>query len=175
LGLCRIAAHALGIGAEQFVREGVEAEIEKREKLPDANAGGILRNAVQRGDHFQIFQPAERFKYRAGFGHKTDVAFHLNGLGFQVETANGSGAGAGLDHAGEHFQGGGFAGAVRPEKADDLSSGNFEGERVDGDLLTVAFGQLFQRNHELNVLFTGFPALGTVVLNFSQGNEERVP
>src|SRR6201999_1966849 len=50
------ATHAFGICAEKFVRERFEAQIEKREKLPDAQPRGVLRNAVERGDHFEIFE-----------------------------------------------------------------------------------------------------------------------
>ena len=138
------AAHPFGIRAEQFVRQRFKAQVEKSKKLLDANPRRVLRNAIQRGDHFEIFQPAERFEHRAGFRHETDVAFDLDRLCAQIETANRRRAFGGLDHAGQHFQRRGFARAIRAEKANNLSGGNFERKRVDGDLRAETFGQLLQ-------------------------------
>jgi len=63
------------------------------------------------------------------FGDDADPAFDVDRLSLQIETANRRRTFGRLDHADEHLQRSGFAGAVRAEEADDLPGGNFEGER----------------------------------------------
>ena len=75
-----------------------------------------------------------------------------------------------MEEAGQHLQGGGFAGAIGAEETDDLAPPDFESDRVDGEpgfvaaadhaserakkawLLTVeavGFGEVACRNHDI--------------------------
>ncbi len=65
----------------------------------------------------------------------------------QIVTADGGPAAAGLNHAREHFQSGGFASAIRAEKADDLPGRNLEGKRIHGRLFAETLGKLVEDNH----------------------------
>ena len=144
-----LAPHAFRVSAEQLVRQRLEAEVEERNELPDALAGRLRRNGVERGDHLQIFQAGERLEHRAGFRHEADDALHLQRVATQVQPTDRRRPFRGLDHPCQHLQRGGFAGAVRPEEADDLSARDLKRQRVNGRLRTKTFGELVERNHRL--------------------------
>ncbi len=60
-----LAPHAFRVSAEQFVRQRFETEVEESDELLDAWTRDILRNPVERRDHFEIFKSTQRFKHRA--------------------------------------------------------------------------------------------------------------
>jgi len=141
------AAHAFGVSAEEFFGEGLEAEIEEGDELLDAFARGIGRDAVEGGDHFEVFEAGEGFEDCAGIGDEADAFFDFEGVAEQVEAADGGGAAGGFEHSGEHFKSGGFAGAVGAEEADDLAGRDFEGDGVDGDLCAEVLGETIEGDH----------------------------
>jgi len=50
-------------------------------------------------------------------------------------------SGAGLEQAGEHFDGGGFSRAIGPQESEELSRRNAEGDIVHGSERTEAPGK----------------------------------
>src|ERR1700677_4135837 len=142
-----LAAHALGVGAEELFGEGFEAEIEEGDELPDALAGALAWDAVEGGDHFEVFEAGEGFEDRSGFGDEADVAFDVDWIREQIEPADFGGSAGGPEHAGEHFERGGFSRAVGAKEADDLARWNVEGDFVDGDLRAEGFGEAIEGDH----------------------------
>ena len=75
----------------------------------------------------------------------------LTSMGFleDIEPGHGGGARGGWQKAGQDPHGGGFAGAVRPQKADDLALLHLEGNVVHSDSAGVSLGQTLYFDHSL--------------------------
>ena len=74
-------------------------------------------------------------------GQHTQVRFGLERVGPHVDAAHVGGAFIGLEHAGDHGDGGGFTGAVAADQSVEGSGGDVEVDAVDGDLLTECLGE----------------------------------
>ena len=74
------------------------------------------------------------------------VGQHPGALGFErvgphVDTAHVCGAFIGLEHTGDHGDGGGFTGTVAADQSVEGSGGDVEVDTVDGDLLAECLGE----------------------------------
>ena len=142
-----LAAHPLGVSAEQFVFERVHAELEEFDKASDAPGGLGFVDAVEGCDHEEVLEAAERFVNRAGIGHEAEDALCLQGLCYNVKSRDGCRAAVGPEEAGEHFQRGRLAGTVRAEEADDLAGGDLQGKVVHGELGAEPLGEIADGEH----------------------------
>jgi len=66
-----------------------------------------------------------------------------------VKAGDRSGAGRGRKKTRQHAHGGGLAGAVGPEEADDLAFVNLEGDVVHSGVASVPLGQVRYGNHRI--------------------------
>ena len=83
-------------------------------------------------------------------------------------------ASRGKEEAGEHFEGGGFAGAVGAEKTDEFAGFDLEADVVDGDgLLVLAIEQALDRAGKAGLLFVGAKSLGQAV-NLDDGHPCKI-
>jgi hypothetical protein len=71
------------------------------------------------------------------------VAANVHGIGGDVETSDAGDAGRGGHKSGEDAHGGGFAGAIGAEKAEDFAFVHGEGNVIDGGLIAVGLGEIF--------------------------------
>ena len=84
----------------------------------------------------------EAAEERQAFGDDADLALDFEGMGGEVEAEDLDVAGGGREQAGEHFDGGGFAGAVGAEEAEELARGDGEGDVIDGGEGAEAAGEV---------------------------------
>ena len=64
-----------------------------------------------------------------------------------IEAVHADAAAGGPQQRGEHFDGGGFAGAVGAEEGEDLPFGHFEGDVVDCREVVEFLGQIVYLDH----------------------------
>ena len=84
------------------------------------------RNAVEPGEESQVFDHLEIVVERELLRHVADVLAHGFRFTANIVSGNLCAAGGGLQQAAEHANGGGLAGAVRPEEAKDLAFSDFK-------------------------------------------------
>ena len=93
-----------------------------------------LVEAIHAADEGEVFAGGELAEEGHAFGNDADVAFDFDGVGEEVLAENLDGARGGCEEAGEHLDGGGFAGAVGTEKAEELAG-------LDGKIDVVDCGE----------------------------------
>ncbi len=98
------------------------------------------------GAEFEVFEDADVFGEWVIFGHVADEGFGLLGVCGEGDIIDEGGAGSGLLKACEDAEGGGFAGAIGAEEADDFALWDGEREVVDGFVATVSFGEIGDLN-----------------------------
>ena len=108
------------------------AEAEAVDEGSGAVADGGAVEAIECAVVFEFFDEGEVFVVSGVFGDESDAGADGVGLCGDGESVDGCGAGGGSEQAAEHTYGGGFAGAVGTEEAEDFSSGDGEGEVLDG-------------------------------------------
>ena len=108
------------------------ARFHELEQFGGALFGGLFVETVHLSDKAEVLRCRELAEERHALGDDPDLTLHLNGMAEQIHAENADEAGAGREQAGEHFDGGGFAGAVRTEKAEELAALHGEVERVNG-------------------------------------------
>jgi hypothetical protein len=75
-----LAAHPLGVRAQQLVGERVEPQVEEGDELPDPLGRRALVDAVERRDHREVLEPRERLEHRAESGTKPTFPLHVERL-----------------------------------------------------------------------------------------------
>ena len=121
-------------------------QLHEFEQLLGAQVGGLLVQAVHAADEAQILGRGEAAEQRHAFGHDADLALQLEGRCAEGLAENLDGAGAGLEQAGEHLDGGGFARSVGPQEAEELSGRHAEGDIVHGGQRAEAPGEAMGLN-----------------------------
>ncbi len=93
----------------------------------------------------QFDQLAEFGFVLEGRGLRLDTDDALDGIGLagNVEAVNRDRTAIDRAHGFDHFQGSGFAGAVRTEDAKDLAFGDFKGDAVDHGDIVIDLAKLF--------------------------------
>ena len=125
----------------------VAVQGEQAQQAVDAFGGGLRGQAAQLAHHDQVFEAAEmRVKMRL-FGHVAHALLvgdqvALDGFAVEKDLARGR-----LDQAGDHFHGGGFAGAVRPQVAGDFARAGGEADVVHGGDAGKSLGDVAQFKH----------------------------
>jgi hypothetical protein len=61
--LCNLAAHAFGVSAEELLSQRFEAQVEKRNELPDSLDCRRFGDGIERRNHREVFKSGQRFEY----------------------------------------------------------------------------------------------------------------
>ena len=111
------------------------------EQVLDAGGNGFLIDPVQVAGVGDELFTGELVEEVHAVGQHTQVRFGFERVGPHVDAAHVGGAFIGLEHAGDHGDGGGFTGAVAADQSVEGSGGDVEVDAVDGDLLTECLGE----------------------------------
>ena len=114
---------------------------------------------VSAGEVVEIFPDFQVVVEREKIGEVADVALGFFGLELNVNSLHRDASGGGNLEAANHFQRGGFSGAVGADQAEEFAVGDVEVEAVGGDefpaLLgreVVLLGHLFELDHEVRAM-----------------------
>src|SRR6202012_2564240 len=103
---------------------------------------GVARGeAVHTADEVEVFgcgEPAEKGK---AFGHYSDLAFDLDGIGSSVEAEDLDATGGRSEQTGEHLDGSGLARAVGAEEAEELARSHGEVDVLNGGEIAETAGE----------------------------------
>ncbi len=121
-----------------FVSSGEAHELEE---FGGAGGGGGGVETVHATDEGEVLGCGEAAEEGEAFGDDADLAFDFDGVGGGVEAENLDGAGGGREEAGEHLDGGGFAGAVGAEEAEELAGGDGEIDVLNGGEIAETTGE----------------------------------
>ena len=136
----------LALAAGQFPQPGAEPIVE--------SGGGqrlervLPRNAAHPGDEREQVFDDGRERNAGPLGEIAEPPARLVGVGDDVVPGDRGSPAARTDDTRERAQCGGFPGAVGPDQRDDLSGGDVEGERREGDRLAIRLEQPVERDHE---------------------------
>src|SRR5262249_3193127 len=111
--------------------------------------GGGARNAVDARDEFKIFAHREVVVEAETLRHIADAIFDLRGLGADVVTETGAAALVGRQQPAQHTDGGGLAGAVRPEEAENGAAFDLHGQVAHDLPAAEGFGQAVHVDDDL--------------------------
>ena len=143
--------HAAGEAVDEGIGFGGEADLGNGV----VNAGGELGGVelVATGEVVDIFPDFEIAVDGEEVREVADVLLGFGGLAGDINVVDGDGAGSGSEQSGDHFEGGGFAGTVGADEAEDFAGGDVEGEMVGGDKsgrgagLVVLLGDRMKLDH----------------------------
>src|SRR6266699_479794 len=90
-----------------------------------------------------------------GIRYVGELLFGRNGFLFNVVSVDPNPPDGGPQDTGNRSERGGFAGAVRPNQADDLSWFNREAEIADGDEIVIAFAETLHCDYGEIILIHG--------------------
>ena len=106
-----------------------------------------LAHAAQATDELEVLEPGEMGVDLGFFGDVAEVGAEGGEVVVDVAAGEEDLAAGGLDEADDHFDGGGFAGAVGAEVAEDVAGGEGEADVFDGGDAAVGFGDVFEFEH----------------------------
>ena len=114
--------HAMGIISDERLRP--IAELHEIEKLGGALRRRLAIEAVHAAHKIEVFGTGETAEERQAFGNNADLPLHRDGILFKIDSQDSNPAFGGSQQAGEHFDCGGFAGAIRSEETKKLAGGD---------------------------------------------------
>ena len=103
--------------------------------------------AFELGDELEVPAHRQLRVERRGLGQVADLLLRLEGRLEDIEAADLRLARGRRHEASEDLHRGRLAGAVGPQKTDDLALGDAEAERVDRDAVAVALGEVADFDH----------------------------
>jgi len=125
--------HAVGeVGDQLLVLAG---EVHEVEQLGCSLVCGHAIQAVHAADEAEVLAGGEAAEQGHALGDDPDLALQLGGVLGQVGAQYADLAAGGCEQAGEHLDGGGLAGAVGAEEAEELA-------RVDGEVDVIDGGEI---------------------------------
>ena len=107
-------------------------KLHKVQQLFHALFGCLLVEPIHAAHKTEILGSGEPAKQRHPLGHNADLALQVERRGVEWHAVNLDCAGARLKQAGKHFDSGGLARAIRPQKAEELARSNTERYIVHG-------------------------------------------
>ena len=128
--------HAVRVVGDQGFR--LIGELHEVEEFHRALGRDVPAEAVHVADEIQIFGAGETAEKRDALRHDTDLTLHFDWIIGEIDPENFHAAGRRREEAGEHFDRGGFAGAVGAEEAEELAGGDAKVHIVDGDEVSEA-------------------------------------
>ena len=141
------------------------ARLMKSRSSVGAGGGGGGVEAVHAADEAEIFGCGETAEEGEAFGDDADLALDFDGVGDGVEAEDLDAAGGGGEQAGEHLDGGGFAGAVGAEEAEELAGRDGEVDVLNGGEVAETAGEACGgdgRDHVAEAYLRGIVAGGKV-------------
>ena len=139
------AFHAAGVAFGEVV--AAVPKLDDFQKLLNAGAAERAGDVVEDAVKFHVFESGQ-FVVDAGIlEDDAEGLTDLVGLGERIEPVHGDFPGVGFEQGGEHFDGGGFAGAVGSEKAEYFPFLDGEGNIIDGLDFLKRLGQIFNGNN----------------------------
>ncbi len=118
----------------------------------DLDAARLGGDALDRGDEGQVVAHRHLRIERRVLRQVADALLHLERLLEDVEAAHFHAAARRRDHAGEDAHGGGLAGAVGSEEAQDLARLHLEGDVLYGLQVAVVLHQMRDFDHGIHTL-----------------------
>ena len=106
-----------------------------------AGGGGGVE-AVHAADEAQVLGRSEAAEEGEAFRDDSDLSLDFDGVRDGVEAEDLDAAGGGSEQAGEHLDGGGFAGAVGTEKAEELTGCDAEIDVLNSGELSETAGEI---------------------------------
>ena len=151
--------HSLGV-----VGDGRVLGALKREELEQAAGFGVdelFRHSTKTADELEVFEAGEVGVDLRFFGDVAETGAEGGEIFMDVAAVEEDFAVGGLDHASDHLDGGGFAGAVGAEVAEDFAFGKGKADILDGGDGAIALGGVFDFEHGplFLVWIYGFPPL----------------
>ena len=139
-------AHAFGVGRDGRVLPGLE--MEQLEQPRGLGFNERLAEAAEPADQLQVFEPGEVVVEMGFFGDVAEGGAEgdhvlANILAFEEHPAV-----VGPQHAGDDFDGGGFAGAVGAEEADDFAGRHLEADTLDCGNAAKTSAKVLQFKHD---------------------------
>ena len=128
--------HAVRIIGDQRLR--LIDQLHEFEQLGGPLGGGGGIESVHASNEIQIFRAGQPAEKRHAFGHDADLAFHFDGIRSHIRFEDPNAAGRGREKPREHFDSGGFAGAVGTEETEKLSRRHVKIHVFDGDEIAEA-------------------------------------
>src|SRR6185437_459998 len=120
------------------------AELVQIECIEDfLKADGKVADAVKQREDAEVLVYGQVAGERRVDGGKVGAGKGAGSVAEQIDAADRDGADCGLEHAEDHGDGGGFAGAVDAEEANDFSGADVEGDAFDSLDRPVMFAQVF--------------------------------
>ena len=128
---------------EKFLTSWSAASVEAEalEQLVGAPPGLRLGEVVEPADHHEVRAAAHQPVDRGLLGGHTDAPPHGAGVGHHVDAGHGRRALGGRRQGGQDADGGGLAGAVVAEQAEDGAGGHVEVEVAQRPEVAVALAQ----------------------------------
>jgi len=138
-----LALHALGVARE--LSAGRLGQAETLQQLARPPFPGPFAHSVQRAAEAQVVEPGQLGVQVALIRHHAHQVLGGLGVARAVDAGNPDDARVRPGQAGQHVDGGRFPRAVRPEEAENLASGNDEGDPVHRRHVGEALLQVFNR------------------------------
>src|SRR5690348_14089664 len=121
-------------------------ELHEVQQLVGAPLSRRAIQSIHTPDELQILGTGKSFEKTHSLRNHSNLTFNLDGMRSKVQSEQFDAAGCRCKQAGKHFDGGGFSGAVRPEKTEELSRGHLEIHAVDSGEVSKPAGQLLRAN-----------------------------
>src|SRR5438309_7865626 len=97
---------------------------------------------VEAGEETESFHDPELVRERRGLQRGADFVFESFRFVLRIKATDGNAAAVGIAEAFENFNGSGFAGAVRPEQAENFSFFHIETDAANGFDVAVALDEI---------------------------------
>jgi hypothetical protein len=120
---------------------GFAGKVHEFEELFAALESGGVVQAVHLADEAQVFGGGEASEESHAFGNDADLALDFERVRGEIEAEDLNAARGGGEQAGQHLDGGGFAGAVGAEKAVELTLGDVEVDVPHGNEIAETAGK----------------------------------
>src|SRR5262245_23927266 len=142
----QLLTHAVRIAFDELITP--HRELEELEELLTARARRAFFQAMQVSHEAEKFTATELLVEKRPVRDKADLPLGLLRRPLYIIPRDDGTASAGFEQANEDFDGGGFAGTVRPQKTKKLPLLDMQIEIFDGDQMAVALFEINRRNHQ---------------------------
>ena len=147
--------HAAGEAVDHSVGFGIQADL--RDGVADAGVEEVGLNLVAAGEMVYVFPDFEIAVDGEEVREVADVLLGAGGMLLNVDVVDRDFAGGGSEQTTDHFEGGGFAGAVGTDEAKDFALWDMQGEMVGGNEkiraggagLVVLLGDVGEADHRI--------------------------
>ena len=136
------------------------AQIEGFDHLGNALAPGVAFQSVDAGREFQVLLHREQAVERKLLRHVAEPALGCAGGAAQIMAHHMRFASSWFQQAAQHLEGGGLAGAVRAEQAEDFALLHLEADVVGGGELAEALGEVSARHGNVGTQLNRRQTLG---------------